>query len=66
MLSPKVLPFIADDAMPWEAVPLETLAHQGQLMAYEHNGFWQPMDTLRDKNQLEDLWTSGKAPWKAW
>ena len=66
VLSPKVLPFIADDAMPWEAVPLETLAHQGQLMAYEHNGFWQPMDTLRDKNQLEDLWTSGKAPWKAW
>jgi glucose-1-phosphate cytidylyltransferase len=66
VLSPKVLPLIADASTLWEAAPMETLAHQGQLMAYEHNGFWQPMDTLRDKNQLEDLWTSGKAPWKVW
>ena len=66
VLSPKVLPLIADASTPWEAAPLETLAHQNQLMAYEHNGFWQPMDTLRDKNQLEDLWASGKAPWKVW
>ena len=66
VLSPKVLPLIADASTLWEAAPMETLAHQGQLMAYEHNGFWQPMDTLRDKNQLEDLWASGKAPWKVW
>ena len=66
VLSPKVLPLIADDATPWEAAPLETLAHQGQLMAFEHSGFWQPMDTLREKNLLEELWQSGKAPWKVW
>ena len=66
ILSPKVLPLIGDDLTPWESAPLETLARQGQLMAYEHNGFWQPMDTLREKNLLEDLWASGKAPWKMW
>ncbi len=66
VLSPKVLPFIADDATAWEVAPLQTLAHQDQLMAYEHNGFWLPMDTLRDKTLLEDLWNSGKAPWKSW
>jgi glucose-1-phosphate cytidylyltransferase len=66
VLSPKVLPLVADDATPWEAAPLETLARQGQLMAFEHSGFWQPMDTLREKNLLEELWQSGKAPWKVW
>lgn len=66
VLSPKVLPLIVDDTTPWEATPLETLAHQGQLMAFEHADFWQPMDTLREKNLLEELWSSGKAPWKVW
>lgn len=66
VLSAKVLPLIADDQTGWEAAPLETLARQGQLMAFEHAGFWQPMDTLRDKNLLEDLWASGNAPWKVW
>lgn len=55
-----------DDATPWEREPLEALARDGQLHAYEHTGFWQPMDTLRDKVHLEDLWASGKAPWKVW
>ena len=50
----------------WEQGPLETLAARGDLVAYRHEGFWQPMDTLRDKHQLEDLWQSGKAPWKCW
>ena len=66
VLSPKVLPLISDDATPWEVAPLETLAHRGQLMAFKHEGFWQPMDTLREKNMLEELWQSGKAPWKVW
>ena len=66
VLSPKVLSLIADDSTRWEAAPLEALAEQGQLMAYEHNHFWQPMDTLREKNLLEELWQSGKAPWKVW
>jgi glucose-1-phosphate cytidylyltransferase len=66
VLSPKTLGTIADDDTPWEEEPLQMLANQGQLMAYEHRGFWQPMDTLRDKNLLEDLWQSGKAPWKVW
>jgi glucose-1-phosphate cytidylyltransferase len=66
VLSPQVLPMIANDTTSWEGGPLESLAHQDQLMAYEHNGFWLPMDTLRDKNLLEDLWHSGKAPWKSW
>jgi len=66
VLSPKVIPYIADDAMPWESEPLNTLAEEGQLMSFEHDGFWHPMDTLRDKNHLEQLWASGEAPWKQW
>jgi glucose-1-phosphate cytidylyltransferase len=66
ILSPTVLDFIAGDETPWESTPLEQLAADGQLMAFEHHGFWQPMDTLREKNLLEELWQSGKAPWKVW
>ncbi|MEI6566736.1 MAG: glucose-1-phosphate cytidylyltransferase [Verrucomicrobiota bacterium] len=64
--SPKVLDFIEDDTTVWERKPLETLARGNQLSAYLHKGFWQPMDTLRDKLQLEELWASGQAPWKVW
>ncbi len=64
--SPKVLDLIEDDTTIWERKPLETLARQNQLSAYLHNGFWQPMDTLRDKLHLEELWASGQAPWKVW
>lgn len=66
VLSPACLQRIAADATSWEAEPLSSLAADGQLMAYEHTGFWQPMDTLREKNLLEDLWQSGQAPWKTW
>lgn len=66
VLSPKVLDLIKGDETIWERDPLETLAAQGQLAAYSHEGFWQPMDTLRDKLQLEELWASGRAPWKVW
>jgi glucose-1-phosphate cytidylyltransferase len=66
VLSPQCLAMIEDDTSGWEGAPLTELANKGQLMAFEHYGFWQPMDTLRDKNLLEDLWTSGKAPWKVW
>lgn len=66
VLSPKVLDFIEGDGSPWEGKPMTALAHQGQLMAYEHRGFWQPMDTLRDKNYLDELWVTGRAPWKKW
>jgi glucose-1-phosphate cytidylyltransferase len=66
VLSPKVLNLIENDAMPWESKPLEKLASSKQLQAFTHSGFWLPMDTLRDKLQLEDLWNSGKAPWKVW
>ncbi|MFQ1989896.1 glucose-1-phosphate cytidylyltransferase [Aeromonas veronii] len=66
VLSPKVIDLIDNDATTWEQEPLMTLAEQGQLMAYEHGGFWQPMDTLRDKHYLEELWQKGKAPWKVW
>lgn len=66
VLSPSVLKHLKDDSTTWEQEPLMTLAAEGQLMAYEHPGFWQPMDTLRDKHYLEDLWQSGKAPWKSW
>ena len=66
ILSPKCINLIEGDDMPWEHVPLNTLARDGQLMAFEHEGFWQAMDTLREKNLLEDLWSSGKAPWKTW
>ena len=66
VLSPKVLDYIAADEIPWESSPMEGLSGEGELMAFEHHGFWQPMDTLRDKNLLEELWLSGKAPWKCW
>ena len=66
VLSPKVLDYIDGDQTPWESTPLERLATEGQLMAFEHDGFWQPMDTLRDKIHLEDLWATGRAPWKVW
>ena len=66
ILSPKVIAEIEDDHTIWEREPLEQLAKAGQLSAYKHKGFWQPMDTLRDKNHLEELWQSGKAPWKNW
>jgi glucose-1-phosphate cytidylyltransferase len=66
VLSPEVLDYIEGDRTTWEGAPLEHLAADGQLMAFEHSGFWQPMDTLRDKNLLEDLWDSGNAPWKCW
>lgn len=66
VLSPRVLDYIDDDETIWERTPLERLASEGQLGAYEHKGFWQPMDTLRDKTYLEELWQSGKAPWKRW
>jgi glucose-1-phosphate cytidylyltransferase len=63
---PSVLDLIEGPSTVWEAGPLETLASQGDLMAYPHDGFWQPMDTLRDKLTLEDLWATGQAPWKLW
>ena len=66
VLSPNCLDLIENDNTVWEQGPLTQLTQMGQLMAYEHNGFWQPMDTLRDKNYLEELWASGRAPWKKW
>ena len=66
VLSPKVLKHLSDDSDVWEQQPLAQLAADGELMAYQHEGFWQPMDTLRDKHLLEDLWASGTAPWKTW
>jgi len=66
VLSPKCLDYIAGDATSWEADPLVSLAADGELMAFEHVGFWQPMDTLRDKNYLEKLWQDNMAPWKVW
>lgn len=66
VLSPKCLDFIEDDHMPWEDKPMQQIASQGQLMAFAHRGFWQPMDTLREKHLLQSLWDSGKAPWKKW
>jgi glucose-1-phosphate cytidylyltransferase len=66
VLSPKVIEYVDDDETPWESMPLERLSRGGELMAFEHRGFWQPMDTLREKNVLEDLWSIGKAPWKCW
>jgi len=66
VLSPAVIDYIDGDSTVWEGEPLERLAGEGQLAAYDHQGFWHPMDTLRDKNQLEALWNSGKAPWKVW
>ena len=66
VLNPEVFRYLEGDADIWEHGPLEGLARDGQLSAYYHEGFWQPMDTLRDKNVLEELWSSGKAPWKVW
>lgn len=66
VLSPKALDYISGDETIWEREPLESLAHEGNLAAFQHTGFWQPMDTLRDKTQLEELWQSGHAPWKTW
>lgn len=66
VLSPKVLDYIADDSISWELEPMRQLAEEGQMSVYFHDGFWQPMDTLRDKRQLEDLWQSGNPPWKIW
>lgn len=66
VLKPAVIDLIDDDATLWEQGPLERLAASGQLGVYHHTGFWQPMDTLRDRNHLESLWASGKAPWKRW
>lgn len=66
VLSPQCLNLIEGDITSWEGEPLTQLAKMGELMAFEHTGFWQPMDTLRDKNQLEHLWQSGLAPWKVW
>lgn len=66
ILEPRVVDLITDDKCIWEQEPLMTLASRGELMAFEHHGFWQPMDTLRDKQHLENLWASGTAPWKLW
>lgn len=66
ILSPNVIDYIEHDATVWERDPMERLAREGQLSAYLHQGFWQPMDTLRDKQHLEELWQSGSAPWKVW
>ncbi len=66
VLSPQCIDLIDGDATSWEDGPLARLAELGQLVAYTHDGFWQPMDTLREKNQLEELWASGRAPWRVW
>jgi glucose-1-phosphate cytidylyltransferase len=66
VLSPKVLDYIDDDMTVWEKEPLQRLAREGELMAHRHNGFWQPMDTIRDKMVLEELWLQKRAPWKVW
>ena len=66
VLSPRIMDYIDNDNTIWEREPLESLASEGQLSAFKHNGFWQPMDTLRDKVLLEELWASDKAPWKIW
>ena len=66
VLSPKVIDLIEDDSTVWEQDPMEKLASQGQMSSFKHDGFWQPMDTLRDKNYLEELWQSHAAPWKVW
>jgi glucose-1-phosphate cytidylyltransferase len=66
VLSPSAIEYISDDQTSWEREPLEKLASEGNLCAYQHRGFWQPMDTLRDKIRLEELWQSGNAPWKVW
>ncbi|MNW06043.1 Glucose-1-phosphate cytidylyltransferase [compost metagenome] len=65
-MSPDVLPLIEGGHISWEMEPLETLARKGDLMAFRHMGFWQPMDTLREKRMLESLWETNKAPWRVW
>ena len=66
LLNPSVIDLIKSDSSSWEADTLPVLSGNNQLSAYFHHGFWQPMDTLRDKNKLQDLWLSGSAPWKLW
>jgi glucose-1-phosphate cytidylyltransferase len=66
VVSPKVASYLEDDDTVWEREPLQRLASEGQLSSYRHTGFWQPMDTLREKLRLDDLWESGRAPWKTW
>jgi glucose-1-phosphate cytidylyltransferase len=66
VLEPRALEYIGGDDIVWEREPLERLATDGQLMAFRHEGFWQPMDTVRERKVLEDLWHSGAAPWKVW
>lgn len=66
VLEPEVIDYIEGDNTPWESKPLETLARENKLIAFKHSGFWLPMDTLRDKNRLEDLWNLGSAPWRVW
>jgi len=66
VLSPNAIDVIDGDGAPWEGAPLTALARRGEFQAFQHRGFWHPMDTLRDKTMLEDLWQSGKAPWKVW
>lgn len=66
VLSPQVIDYVEGDKTVWEREPMERLAEEGELAAFTHHGFWQPMDTLRDKTQLEELWQSGHAPWKVW
>jgi glucose-1-phosphate cytidylyltransferase len=66
VLDPAVISLIDGDATSWEEAPMRRLAADGQLVAFEHSGFWQAMDTLREKNLLEELWQSGRAPWKLW
>jgi glucose-1-phosphate cytidylyltransferase len=66
VLEPEVIDFIADDTTVWEQEPLITLAEKGELSAYRHTGFWHPMDTLRDRHVLEEMWKNGTAPWKVW
>ena len=65
-MSPKALEQINSDQTSWENEPLANLVNMGEVMAFMHSGFWQPMDTMRDKTQLENLWDDGKAPWKIW
>ena len=66
VLEPGIFKYLTDDDTVWERDPMEHLAEDGQLQAYRHTGFWQPMDTLRDKTVLEEMWAQGKAPWKTW
>ena len=66
VLEPSVFEYLNDDSTVWEKEPVENLARDDQLSAYRHSGFWQPLDTLREKNKLEKLWSSGQAPWKVW